>query len=113
MPELVSKEQIEKWKKEFEGVYELRAETDDDKPEEVPLTLYFKRPGREELSRFAKSAAGETLKATSQFVFDCRLYPDEQVLRKLFEEKPGLAISIGNKLSEIVGVNQVFTVKRL
>lgn len=103
-------EQLEAWKAQYGDVYELTGETEDGSQ-----TYYFifRKPGRAALSRFAKQVMSDALKAMHNLVFDCLLFPDQDEVRKLFEEKPGMAISVGSELQKIVGTNQDFFVKRL
>lgn len=105
-----TEEQLENWKSQYGDVYELTGETEDGSQS---YYFIFRKPGRAALSRFAKQVMSDALKAMQNLVFDCLLYPDQDAVRKLFDEKPGMAISVGSELQKIVGTNQDFFVKRL
>lgn len=61
------------------------------------------------MSHFVKQVVSDALKAMYNLAFDCLLYPDQDTVHKLFDEKPGMAISVGSKLQGIVGTNQDFS----
>lgn len=105
-----TEEQLEAWKGQHGDVYELTGETEDGSQS---YYFAFRKPGRAALSRFAKQVMGDALKAMHNLVFDCLLYPDEVEVQRLFNERPGLAISVASELQKIVGTNQDFFVKRL
>lgn len=102
--------QIEQWKQQYGDVYEI---ADDGFGETEPLTFIFRRPGRPQLSRFTKEAMKDAYKAMHNLVYGCLLYPSEERVKQLFEDKPGLAIAVGNELQRIVGTNQDFLSKKL
>lgn len=113
-----TEEQLKTWKSQYGEIYELTGDIDDDDRShngKEPAVYYFifRKPGRAALSRFAKQVMSDALKAMHNLVFDCLLYPDQDAVRKLFDEKPGMAISVGSELQKIVGTNQDFFVKRL
>jgi hypothetical protein len=105
----VSPAQIEQWKQQYGDVYEIR----DDGFDGEQLLFYFRKPGRPQLSRFTKEAMKDAFKAVNNLVFGCLLHPSEEVVRRLFDEKPGLAIAVGNELQRIVGTNQDFLSRKL
>ncbi len=105
-----AQEQVEAWKAQYGDVYELTGETDDGSQR---YQFVFRKPGRAALSRFAREVMGDALKALHNLVFECLLYPDADAVRRLFEEKPGMAIAVGSELQKLVGTNQDFFVKRL
>lgn len=103
-------ELITKWKAKYGDVYAVTCDDDD-----LPLTLYFRKPTRQHLSRFTKSIAtqGDAVKAMNNFIQDTLIYPEMDTLMPLLTEKPGLVIPIGQQLQEIVGSNKHFLAKRL
>jgi len=106
----VSQSQIEQWKQQYGDVYEIK---DDGFSEDEMPTFYFRRPGRPQLSRFTKEAMKDAYKAMHNMVYGCLLYPSEERVKQLFEDRPGLAIAVGNELQRIVGTNQDFLSKKL
>lgn len=76
---------------------------DDDTSEEY--SYLFKRPSVSAYDRYIKTASqiGIT-KASRVFMLDCVIEEDREQLEKDMELNPGIAISIGNKLTEIMGL---------
>jgi hypothetical protein len=103
-----SDEMIAGWKSKYGDVHELKSESED-----LPLTLYFRKPSRQHLSRFTKSLMQDSLKALQNLVADTLLYPEMDKLTPLFAEKPGLIVPIGTQLQEIAGTNTNFFQKKL
>lgn len=103
-------DQIAEAKSKYGEVYLLTSETDEGND---TYEFLMKKPGRAALGRFAKKAMTDALKALHNLVFDCLVLPSEDEVRKLFEDKPGMAISVGSELQKIVGTNQDFFVKKL
>ena len=58
------------------------------------------------------AAAGIT-KASKAFMLDAVIDEDAERLTKDMEENPGIAISIGNKLTEILGLTGTANLKKL
>lgn len=106
---------IEEWKRKYpKGVYLLRSEEVDDCPELENVDIYCKTPEREELSRFIKDATGgDALKAQNNFFYNCLLDPDPSFIKTIADKKPGIIIALGNKLQELTGINQGFTMRKL
>lgn len=76
---------------------------DDDTSEEY--SYLFKRPSVSSYDRYIKTASqiGIT-KASRVFMMDCVIEENREQLEKDMELNPGIAISIGNKLTEIMGL---------
>lgn len=107
-------EMVEQWKSQYGEVYEVKAESAEDAAREgIPEAFYFRLPGRPELSRFAKTAMTDALKALHNLVMDCLLYPDRNAVTALLEKKPGLIISLGSKIQQLVGTSLDFTHRKL
>lgn len=111
MPPAVSEDKIQEWKNQYGDVYEIK---DDELNEGNPLPeLYFKKPARANLSRLAKEMMKDTYKAVNNLVFGCLLHPAPEVVKKVFDEEPGVAIKVAGKLQEIIGLDRDFTVNKL
>lgn len=107
-------ELIKRWKEQYGDVYEIKPDSYEEALKEgLPETFYFRLPGRPELSRFAKGAMTDTLKALNNLVMDCLLYPDKAVVTALLDRKPGLAVSLGSKVQQLVGTSLDFTHRKL
>ncbi|MCC5911320.1 MAG: hypothetical protein JJT76_12865 [Clostridiaceae bacterium] len=117
--EISFEKKVEGWKKEYGDVYLIEADfglfdPDSDESKELEDAKFvFRKPERAHLSRLAKGAMTNTLNAVTNLVFDCLLYPDSAKVKKLFEDKPGLAISLGSELQKTVGMGQDFFRKKL
>lgn len=77
---------------------------DDD--EEQEFSYYFKRPSVPSYDRYVKSVAKAGItKASKAFMLDNVIDEDKERLTADMEEYPGVAISIGNKLTDILGLS--------
>ena len=74
---------------------------------------YFKRPTVPSYDRYIKTAAQGITKASKAFMLDAVIDEDAERLTKDMEENPGIAISIGNKLTEILGLTGTANLKKL
>ena len=85
-----------------------------DDEEEKEFSYYFKRPSVAGYDRYVKSASqiGIT-KASKVFMLDAVIDEDKDRLTGDMEEYPGVAISIGNKLTEILGLTNTANLKKL
>jgi hypothetical protein len=102
------------WKEQYGEVYEIKPDNPEEALKEgLPDAFYFRLPGRPELSRFAKTAMTDSLKALNNLCMDCVIYPDRSVVSSLFDHKPGLAISLGAKVQQLVGTSLDFTHRKL
>lgn len=101
---------LEDWKKQYGDVYKIENEPEDG---EEPLKFYFKKPQRQHFSRFIKESMKDAYKAMRTMVDDLALYPSPEVRNKLFEEKPGLVVAVGNELNKIIGVSQDFLTSKV
>lgn len=76
---------------------------DDETSEE--FSYLFKRPSVAAYDRYIKSVSQVGItKASRVFMLDCVIEEDLHRLQADMEENPGIAISIGNKLTEIMGL---------
>ena len=78
-----------------------------DDESEKEFSYYFKRPTVPSYDRYIKTAAQGITKASKAFMLDA------ERLTKDMEENPGIAISIGNKLTEILGLTGTANLKKL
>ncbi|WP_027364023.1 DUF6848 family protein [Desulfotruncus alcoholivorax] len=108
MEQVISQEQIEKWKQEHGDVYKIEGDEDS----LLPVCI-FRKPGRPDLSRFTKESLKDVYKSMNNLVYGCLLYPSADVVRKAAEEKPGIIIAYGGELQKIVGVTQDFLSTKL
>lgn len=100
----VTEEQIKQWKAQHGDVFVL--ESDD-------LTVYCRRPRRDEMARFAKELQRDLYRASHNLLVSCRLHPDMQVISQMAEAKPGVILSLAGELSELAGANISFLSRKL
>lgn len=74
----------------------------------------FKRPATQSYDRFIRTASkvGAT-KASEVFMLDAVIDEDKDRLVADIAENPGIAIMIGNKLTEILGLSDTVNLKKL
>ena len=76
-----------------------------DDSEEKEFAYYFKRPAIASYDRYLKSAAQQGIvKASKVFMLDCVTEESRDALIADMEEYPGIAVSVGNRLTEILGL---------
>ena len=81
---------------------------DDDHEEE--FSYHFRRPSIPAYDRYVK--IGVT-KASKAFMLDCVVDEDRERLAGDMEENPGIALMIGNRLTDIMGLTDTVNLKRL
>lgn len=105
----VTDEMIRDWKTRFGKVYKLAADEED-----MTLEVYIKKPTRAAISRFQSGVSKKSVSAAAQqFVFDLLLYPSQDELVKIFEDKPGLPTALAGEIGDLVGITANFTTTEL
>ena len=84
-----------------------------DDTEEKDYSYYFKRPTVPAYDRYIKSAAQSITRASKAFMLDCVIDEDRDKLTADMEEDPGIAITIGNRLTELLGLTSSVNLKML
>lgn len=78
-------------------------------------TYVFRSPSRKEYARYTGSLArkrDDLVTPGENLALDCLVYPliddepDQRRLRSLFDKRPGLALSLANRLSEMAGASE-------
>lgn len=76
--------------------------------------LYFKKPGKEDISRFITTATkGKAVQAVKNLVIELAITPTGEELSARFNENPGSMVAINSALQAAVGMNEDFTAKKL
>jgi hypothetical protein len=98
----------------YGNVYRVGMTVPVDDTEEKEISYCFKRPSVPSYDRYIKSAsqAGIT-KASKVFMLDAVVDEDKERLAADMEENPGIAITIGGKLTEILGLTNTANLKKL
>ena len=108
-------DKIEALKQRYGGkVYQVRVTVPLDDESEQTFSYFFKRPSVPSYDRYIKTAAkiGMT-KASKAFMLDAVVDEDKDRLTADMEEFPGVAITIGNKHSELLGLTDGVNLKKL
>lgn len=105
----------EQLKEKYGGkLYRVGTTVPVDDDTQVEYTYHFKRPSVPSYDRYIKSASQVGItKASKVFMLDAVVDEDKERLEKDMEENPGIAISIGNKLTEILGLTNTVNLKKL
>lgn len=101
-------------KDKYGKVYRVGMTVPVDDTEEKEFSYYFKRPSVPSYDRYIKSAAQAGItKSSKVFMLDAVVDEDKDRLTADMEENPGIAITIGNKLTEILGLTNTANLKKL
>lgn len=103
-----------KLREKYGKVYRVGMTVPVDDTEEKEFSYCFKRPSVPSYDRYIKSAAQAGItKASKTFMLDAVVDEDKERLETDMEENPGIAITIGNKLTEILGLTNTANLKKL
>lgn len=92
-------------KEKYGKVYRVGITIPQDDTEEKEFAYYFKRPAIASYDRYLKGVSQQGIvKASKVFMLDCVTEESREELLKDMEEYPGIAVSVGNKLTEILGL---------
>lgn len=113
--EKVPKTIEEEIKSKYGGkVYRVGITVPIDDDNEKEYSYYFKRPSVPSYDRYIKTASQVGItKASKVFMLDAVVNEDKERLTQDMEEDPGIAITIGNKLTEILGLTNTANLKKL
>lgn len=101
-------------KSKYGKVYRVGMTVPFDDDSEKELAYHFKRPSVPSYDRYIKSASQIGLtKASKAFMLDAVVDEERERLTADMEEYPGVALTIGNKLTEILGLTGTANLKRL
>ena len=103
----------EKYKKTDGKIYEIETSIQEDDENETTFDFIFRKPGTPSYDRYVKTSGISGTKALKTFVTDniCEEQRDE--LKDAMEEYPALAISLGEKLLNMLGLSKDTSVKKL
>lgn len=105
----------EQLKAKYEGkLYRVGMTIPIDDDHEKEFSYHFKRPSVPSYDRYVKTAAKVGItKASKAFMLDAVIDEEREQLTADMEENPGIAITIGNKLTEILGLTDTANLKKL
>ena len=100
--------------KEADGkIYEIETSIQEDDENETTLDFIFRKPGTPSYDRYVKTSGTSGTKALKVFVTDNICEEQREELKAAMEEYPALAISLGEKLLNMLGLSKDTTVKKL
>ena len=96
----------EAMRQKYGKVYKVSVTVPVDDEESKDFSYHFKRPSVPSYDRYIK-------KASKTFMLDAVVDEDRDRLTADMEEYPGVAITIGNKLTELLGLTDGVNLKKL
>lgn len=100
--------------KEIDGkIYEIVTSIQEDDENEVDFDFIFRKPGTPSYDRYVKTSGTSGTKALKTFVLDNICDEQHDKLKDTLEEYPAMAISLGEKLLNMLGLSKDTTVKKL
>ncbi len=104
----------EAMKQKYGKVYKVGVTVPVDDENEQEISYYFKRPSIPVYDRFVKTMSKIGIsKASKTFILDSVIDEDRERLIADMEEYPGISITIGNKLGELLGLGNDVNLKKL
>lgn len=104
----------ETMRQKYGKVYRVGVNVPVDDETEKELSYYFKRPSIPVYDRFVKTMSKVGIsKASKTFILDSVVDEDKDRLTADMEEYPGISITIGNKLGELLGLGNDVNLKKL
>lgn len=101
-------------KEKYGKLYRVGITVPVDDEEEREFSYHFKRPTVASYDRYVKTAAKTGItKASKVFMLDAVVDEERERLIADMEEYPGVSITIGNKLTEILGLTDGVNLKKL
>lgn len=95
-----------KLKEKYGKIYEITVTVDeDDESEGRSLSFLFKKPSVTSFNRYLKTASKDMAKSTGVFVQDNIIEEQASALKKECDAYPALALSIGQKLLNALGLS--------
>lgn len=104
----------ETMKQKYGKVYKVGVTVPVDDENEQEISYCFKRPSIPVYDRFVKTMSKIGIsKASKAFVLDSVVDEDRERLTADMEEYPGISITIGNRLGELLGLGNDVNLKKL
>lgn len=101
-------------RQKYGKVYKVGVSVPVDDEAEKELSYHFKRPSIPVYDRFVKTMSKIGIsKASKTFILDSVVDEDKERLTADMEEYPGISITIGNKLGELLGLGNDVNLKKL
>ena len=112
--EAAEEKKAEELKAKYGKVYKVGVTIPVDDIDSLDMTYYFKKPSLPAYDRFVKTMNKVGASAASKrFLMDAVVDEDKERLVAVMDEYPGVAITVGNKLSEILGLTDSVNLRKL
>lgn len=102
-----------KYKEKDGKIYEIETSIQEDDENEKSYDFIFRKPGTPSYDRYVKTSGVSGTKALKTFVLDNICDEQREELKAALEEYPAMAISLGEKLLNMLGLSKDTTVKKL
>ena len=103
----------QKYKEKDGKIYEITTSIQEDDENETEFDFIFRKPGTPSYDRYVKTSGTSGTKALKTFVLDNICAEQMQQLKDTLEEYPAMAISLGEKLLNMLGLSKDTQVKKL
>ena len=107
-------ESLRKKYKQIDGkIYEIVTSIQEDDENEKEFDFIFRKPGTPSYDRYVKTSGTSGTKALKTFVLDNICDEQRESLKETLEEYPAMAICLGEKLLNMLGLSKDTMVKKL
>lgn len=103
----------EKYKSMDNKIYEVTTTIQEDDESEKEMVFIFRKPNTASYDRYVKTSSASSSRALRTFIMDNIIEEQRDNLQETLEEYPALAISVGEKLLNMLGLSKETTVKKL
>lgn len=94
-------------------IYEIITSIQEDDESETEYDFVFRKPTTPSYDRYVKTSGTSSTRALKTFVLDNICEEQTEELRNTLEEYPAMAISLGEKLLNMLGLSKETQVKKL
>ncbi len=112
-----STDKMEKLRQKYKNidgkVYEVITSIQEDDENETEYDFIFRKPATPSYDRYVKTSGTSNTRALKTFVIDNICEEQTEELRNTLEEYPAMAISLGEKLLNMLGLSKETQVKKL
>lgn len=107
------KNEVETYKEKYGKVYQVSVAVQPDDFTTVDFEYFFKKPNTASFDRYVKSVSQSSTKALKMFILDNIVEEQSAKIEKDLEEYPALALSVGEKLLNMLGLSKDVNLKLL
>jgi Protein of unknown function (DUF2765). len=108
------KDALQVLKEKYGRVYRIGVKVAEDDDTYKELTYTFRRPTTPSYDRYLKNSSKVGMsQASKDFALDCVTDEDRAAFAADVEEFPGIALSISNKLTDMLGLNDSVNLRKL